>query len=120
VSDKHNDFLQKRAPADVHARMKQVSEPAASPAKAHIMLNSSRSFCPFSPKGAPDAQPLAVALADALSVGKHGEHGVQAKDSCPKGTQGEVEKRRRSDGDAARRSGGRTERTDQTCNERQR
>ena len=34
---------------------------------------------PFSPKGAPDAQPLAVALADAPSVGKDGEHRVQAK-----------------------------------------
>ena len=81
MSDKHNDFLLKRAPVDVHARMKQVSEPAPSPAKAHITLNSSRSFCPFSPKGAPDAQPLAVALADALSVGKDGEHRAQAKAS---------------------------------------
>ena len=70
--------------------MRRVSEPAPSPTRAHITLNSSRSFCPCSPKGAPDAQPLAVALADALSVGKDGEHRAQAKATAPLSDQCQV------------------------------
>lgn len=73
-------------------------------------LNSARSFRPFSPKGAPDPEPLAVALADALGVGKVGEDRVQAEAPFRwawRPARVKWKKRPRGGGDA-RRSSGRT------------
>ena len=48
-------------------------------------LNSARSFCPLALKGFARRAALAVALADALSVGKAGEHRAKAKATAKPG-----------------------------------